>query len=279
MSITASSFLRLASTVLLLATAGCAEYGLPRSQGEKVYANVPFAAPGGTPLRMDLYVPRANQPVPVVVWIFGGSWKIGSKAYHVNLRDLTRSGIAVAAIEYRLDGTAKYPAQIEDCQTAVEWLRAHGRAYGIDGTRLGVSGESAGGHLAALLGTLEGTPRIRAVCALYPPTDLLGLGRHYAQPGKLGGVEQLLGGPIEQKRRLAIAASPVNHIGPNTPPFYLIHGSADQLVPLSQSELLDQRLRAAHIESHLVIVAGQPHWFLLTPPQVDAVARFFQAHL
>jgi acetyl esterase/lipase len=262
----------------LLFCAGCAEYGLPRAAGEKIYRNVTFAAPVGHVLRMDLYVPKAGRPAPVVVWIFGGSWKFGSKAYHVNLRDLTRSGIAVAAIEYRLSDTAKYPAQIDDCRTAVAWLHAHGATYGIDGRRIGLGGESAGGHLAALLGTLEGTPRIRAVCALYPPTNLVTMGRLYANPKKPSAMELLLGGPIEQKLALAAEASPVNHVSSSTPPFLIIHGTDDTLVPLAQSQELQQRLVEAHVESHLIVVPGKRHWFLLDEKQVDQVANFFQAH-
>jgi acetyl esterase/lipase len=163
---------------------------------------------------MDLYVPQTDKPAPVVVWIFGGSWKFGSKGFHVNVRDLTRYGIVVASIQYRLSGSDKYPAQIDDCRTAVEWLRTHSRDYGLDPQRIGVSGESAGGHLAALLGTMEGAPGIRAVFAMYPPTDLVKLGRMYSEPGKESDIEKLLGGPIEDKLALAYEASPINHVIP-----------------------------------------------------------------
>src|SRR5262249_13672031 len=142
--------LRLLAAVAMALSAGCAAYG-PARPGEKIYRDVVFASPGGRDLRMDLYVPASARPAPVVIWIFGGSWKFGSKGFHVNLRRLTDYGIALAAIDYRLSGTAKYPAQLEDCEVAVEWLRANGGRYGIDPREIGASGESAGGHLAALL--------------------------------------------------------------------------------------------------------------------------------
>ena len=149
--------LRLLGAVALSWTlVNCAAYLPPKEAGEHIYPNVVFASPGGHALHMDLYVPPSTHPVPVVMWIFGGSWKIGSKGYHVIVRRLTQHGIAVASIEYRLSGTAKYPAQIEDCRTALEWLKQNGSRYEIDPQRIGVSGESAGGHLAALLATEEG---------------------------------------------------------------------------------------------------------------------------
>lgn len=240
-----------------------------------------FAHPPELELRMDLYVPKVSagqRPPPVVIWIFGGSWKIGNKGYHVNLRDLTRHGIAVAAIEYRLSGEAIYPAQIEDCQAAVRWLETHGQRYGIDPRRIGASGESAGGHLAALLGTMEGRKRIRAVCALYPPTDLVSLGEQYADSEKPSAMELLIGGRIEDRRAAATAASPVNHVGSNSPPFLLIHGQEDHLVPIAQSEQLDTALRRAKVESRLISLPGKKHWFLLNDRQVAEVAEFFWRH-
>ncbi len=262
---------------VLLSLVGCAAYAPPH-KGEKIYPGVLFASPQGQRLRMDLYVPQTAQPAPVVVWIFGGSWKFGSKGFHVNVRDLTRSGIAVASIQYRMSGKARYPAQLQDCETAVRWLRANGSRYGIDPQRIGVSGESAGGHLAALLGTVEGAPAIRAVFAMYPPTDLLSLGRQYAKPGRTNDVEKLLGGPIEDKRALAAEASPVNHVSTSSPPTLIIHGAKDTVVPLAQSQDLQRRLARAHVEARLIVVPDKGHWFALDKNQLAEVAAFFHSH-
>ncbi len=256
---------------------GCAAYAPPHA-GERIYRDVLYASPHGQDLHLDLYVPQTAKPAPVVVWIFGGSWKFGSKGFHVNVRELTRSGIAVATIQYRLSGTDKYPAQLDDCRTSVEWLRTHGREYGLDPQRIGLSGESAGGHLAALLGTVEGAPRIRAVFAMYPPTDLVTMGRKYSKPDKESDIEKLLGGPIEQKLALAREASPVNHVSCTSPPFLMMHGSRDTLVPLEQSEVLQRRLVQAHVEAKLIVVPDKGHWFSLDAGQTAEVARFFQKH-
>ncbi len=261
----------------MLLVAGCAAYAPPRA-GERIHRNVLFASPQGHDLRMDLYVPQTDKPAPVVVWIFGGSWKFGSKGFHVALRDLTRSGIAVASIEYRMSSTAVYSAQLDDCRSAVQWLRANGSRYGIDPQRIGVSGESAGGHLAALVGNVEGATRIRAVCALYPPTDLVTLGRFYAKPDRLSNIDKLLGGPIEQKLAFAAEASPVNNVSASSPPFLIIHGAKDKLVPLEQSQMLQRKLTNSHVEAQLIVVLGKGHWFNLNEEQIAKVSSFFQAH-
>ena len=273
----AREWLRLLPVCLVFWLCGCAAYA-PSRAGEKIYRDVAFASPGGHVLRMDLYVPQTATPAPVVLWIFGGSWKFGSKGFHVNLRNLTRSGLAVASIEYRLSGVAKFPAQLEDCKSAVAWLRTHGKEYGIDPQRIGVSGESAGGHLAALLGTEEKAPKIRAVCALYPPTNLVSLGQKYAASSRPSDIERLLGGPIEEKQALAKEASPVFHVTDSSPPFLMIHGSKDKLVPLSQSVELEKKLHHAGVDARIIVVPGQGHWFQLDKNQLSEVARFFRKH-
>jgi acetyl esterase/lipase len=267
----------LAWLAIVLWVVGCAAHAPPRA-GEKIDRDVLFAAPGGHELRMDLYVPQTARPAPVVLWIFGGGWRIGSKGYHVNVRDLTRSGIAVAAIQYRMSDTAVYPAQLDDCRAAVQWLRVNGSRHGLDPQRIGASGESAGGHLAALLGMVEGKASIRAVCALYPPTDLITLGTTHGKPRQKNSVEKLLGGPIQQRLTLAAEASPINHVSASSPPFLLIHGANDGIVPLEQSQALLYELEQAKVEARLIVVPGKRHWFRLDKQQAAEVARFFQTH-
>ena len=264
--------------IALLLVAGCSTYG-PARPGEKIYRNVQFAAPGGHRLYMDLYVPKTAQPAPVVLWIFGGCWRFGSKGYHVNVRDLTTAGIAVASIQYRMSSTAVYPAQLEDCLAAAQWLRDHGAEYGIDATRMGASGESSGGQLAAELGAAQGKSRIRAVCALYPVSDVTELAWLYAKPGRLNLIEKLLGGPIAQKYKLADSASPINHISRALPPFLIIHGARDRTVPVQQSERYFLALAAAGVEVQLMVAPEKGHWFRLDDVQFAEVSRFFQTHL
>ncbi|MBA4184663.1 MAG: alpha/beta hydrolase, partial [Acidobacteria bacterium] len=120
---------------------------------------------GNVAHKLDLYVPNGTtSPVPLIVWIHGG-WQNGDKSLGPNSHPLryARSGYAVASINYRLSGEAIFPAQIYDCKAAIRWLRANASQYNLDVTRFGVWGQSAGGHLASLVGTsndvtdLEGT--------------------------------------------------------------------------------------------------------------------------
>jgi len=269
---------RLFCLIATLLVAGCSTYG-PARPGEKVYRDVLFAAPGGHKLYMDLYVPKTAKPAPVVVWMFGGCWMFGSKGYHVNVRDLTSTGIAVASIQYRMSRHAVYPAQLEDCRAAVKWLHDNGAQYGIDPSRMGASGESSGGQLAALLGATEGKSRIRAVCALYPATDLIDLGCAYAKPGRLNCIEKLLGGPIEKKLALAAEASPIDRVSPKLPPFLIIHGEGDRAIPVQQSEKFFEALQDAGVPSQLIEVRDKRHWFRLDNEQFAEVSKFFQRFL
>lgn len=265
------------SVVLLLAS--CSTYR-PVRPGEKVYRDVVFATPDGNKLRMDLYVPQTTKPAPVVLWMFGGCWRFGSKGYHVIMRDLTSAGIAVASIQYRMSNRAVYPAQLEDCRAAAQWLRDYGARYGIDAKRMGASGESSGGQLAALLAATEGKSRIQGVCTLYPVTDLIELGSLY-EKRSVGRnlIEKLLGGSIEKKIDLAADASPVYHISRSLPPFLIIHGQRDRIIPVEHSEWYFRTLEEAGVKAQLIVVPDKGHWFRLNNEQFAEVSRFFQVHL
>ena len=262
----------------VLTTTGCVTYGPPRA-GESIYRDLVYASPGGCDLHLDLYVPPAARPLPVVIWFHGGSWKHGNKSIFLFMRDLPRHGIALVSVDYRLSDRAKYPAQIEDARAALQWVRAHAARYHLEPGRIGLSGASAGGHLAALLGTLEGTPAIRAVCVLYPPTDIVAMDKRYAKFGGLNWVGTFLGGSHDTQLALAAEASPINHVTASSPPFLIFHGALDWMVPVEQSRELHSRLLQAGVESQLVILPGKIHGFALDGAQIDKVVRFFRTYL
>lgn len=256
--------------------AGCAPW--PVRPGERAYLDVAYAAPEGKPLRLDLYVPKASRPVPVVVWFHGGGWRYGDKRYRLLVRDLTREGFAVASVQYRLSGEASWPAQREDGQAALGWLRRHGASHGIDASRLGLAGDSAGGHLAAWIGLQEKTPRVRAVLALYPPTDLAALARwHGDRPGNL--LDRLLDGTAEENPDRYQAASPVTHAGPDAPPFLFLHGDRDPVVPLEQSRTLRRLLNRSGVEAGVIVRKEAGHAFGLDSGLMGRTAEFFRRHL
>jgi acetyl esterase/lipase len=265
--------------VSLLALSGCAAYG-PTRQGEKIYRGVEYSRPRGIPLHLDLYVPESPKPCPVVVWYHGGSWKYGHPGFHLLVRNLTRYRIAIASVEYRLlSRRNRWPEQFEDSLAAVDWLKANGAIYGLDPRRVGVSGESAGGHLAALVAVTRNTPSVVAACVLYAPTDLVELGHRYQRFGRLSVISQMFRGNIDDRLDLAHAASPASLVTRNAPPFLIYHGDRDWLVPPAQGFKLHAALCANHVPSNFVLVKNKGHAFTLNEKQVFEVAAFFHQHL
>ena len=197
----------------------------------------------------------------------GGAWRGGSKERNPALRFLDK-GYAVAGINYRLSQHALFPAQIQDCKAAIRWLRTHAPQYGCDGNRVGVWGSSAGGHLVALLGTTGDVPtfdtgpnltvssRVQAVCDWFGPTDflrmndVLGAMDHDAADSP---ESRLVGGPIQENREAVVRANPISYITFDDPPFLIMHGDQDQLVPPNQSELLYHALQEAGVDDAVIV--------------------------
>ncbi|MFT3787621.1 MAG: alpha/beta hydrolase [Tepidisphaeraceae bacterium] len=236
------------------------------------------------PVKFDLFTPPGDGPFPLVIWIHGGAWKLGSKSEWSHMNFLAGEGYAIANVEYRFSQVAPFPAQLDDCSAALDYVVEHARELKLDPARIAVSGESAGGHLAALLGmtrassTTQPTGRIRAVIDLFGPTDMAGMA---ARPSEEGVITQLLGGPIETKRELARQASPLEHVSKDAPPFLILHGSADPLVPLDQSQRLANALTAVGVKAQLVTIDGAGHagpafW---TETQREAMRAFLKETL
>lgn len=283
---------------LLLLTALLVELGgtrgaeaAPRTHKGVVYAVVASGPDGLQELMLDLTVPATTEPAPLVVWIHGGGWRRGSRANN-RLAWLVERGFAVASIDYRLSGEAPWPAQIHDCKAAIRWLRDNAARYGYDASRIGAGGSSAGGHLAALLGTsggveaLEGkvgkpsraSSRVQAVYDLFGPADL------QAMPGARGGrgaLAQLFGAPPSTLPDVVRAASPVTHVSAGDPPFLIAHGTTDRLVPLAQSRALHDRLGKAGIASTLRVMEGAGHGgpAFNAAGHRDEIEAFFRTHL
>jgi acetyl esterase/lipase len=254
---------------------------------------IEYGKGGDRVLRLDLYRPRqrpAESRLPVIVYVFAGAWRAGSREQGARtLIPLAQRGFAGAAIDYRYSSEALFPAQIEDCKCAIRFLRAHADEYGLDTERIGAWGSSSGGHLSALLGTsggvkdLEGTggspeqsSRIQAVVDWFGPTDFLQMGGNHDEPGS--PESQLVGGPIQENQDRVARANPITYITADCPPFLIMHGADDPLVPPGQSQLLHAALQKAGVPSQLAILPGKGH----QPLGDEAVARvhaFFEKHL
>lgn len=228
-----------------------------------------------------------------MVWIHGGAWLGGSKERPPALRFVAK-GYAVASVNYRLSQHAIFPAQIEDCKAAIRWLRANAAKHGYDPNRIGVWGSSAGGHLVALLGTTSGvkefdvgpnagvSSRVQAVCDFFGPTDFTKMSSfpstmHHDAPDSPEA--KLIGGPVQENKDKARRANPITYVTKDDPPFLIVHGDKDPLVPHNQSELLLDALKKAGLEATLYTVQGGGHGGF-KDPQVDVlVTQFFERHL
>jgi acetyl esterase/lipase len=282
-------------TVLVsLATVLVAGCFLRTPKGVQVEKNIEYARASGESLQLDIYRPKQVQKkLPVIIWLYGGGWEFGSKFY-CPIAFMATQQVAIVSINYRLDGVAKFPAQIYDCKGAVRWLRANADKYNLDADRIGILGASAGGHLGLLLATTAGNPKmegdvggnlnfsskVQCVCAFYPPTDL---NRLVSDPktrtSPNGLVAKLLGGAVADNVDKADFASPINYVTKDCPPIFLMHGGADTLVPPDQSEVFYTALQKAGVDSQLIIVPGKGHGFIAPPEDAPKIYQFFQKHL
>jgi acetyl esterase/lipase len=297
--------LLLASLVLVIAVAIWGTRVAESAEGRRrrmefpdvnIVRDVLYKRVNGRDLRLDIYSPKSiTQPLPVLLWIFGNRWSRGSKN-HPPLNLISR-GYIVVSIDYRLSGEAPFPAAIEDCKAAVRWIRANAAAYHFDPDHIGAWGHSAGGHLAALLGTsggvaeLEGTgdnstfsSRVQAVCDMSGPSDLLQFYEAVSNSNDgmaridRSSIEQFLGGSVEQNRAKAIAASPTTYVSKDDPPFLIIHGEKDMTIPVSQSEVLASKLKAAGVQVTLIVAGGRAHG-VGGPAFAPEITAFFDEYL
>ncbi|MBL0210863.1 MAG: alpha/beta hydrolase [Holophagaceae bacterium] len=262
-------------------------------------------APGPDHL-LDLYRPASGSgPFATVIWIHGGGWREGSRTQAEQAKRLVCRGYAVASIDYRLSGTAKFPAQIQDVKAAIRYLRANATAYNLDGTRFATFGSSAGGHLASLAATSAGiaaledlsqgnastSSAVQAAIAWFGPVDLGKMDSQLLAQGCPPGAathglatspeSQFLGCTVNDPACAATIAmaNPITYLGPNSPPMYILHGTEDCTVPMAQSDLLKAALESAGrcVTKRNVAGAGHGGAQWQTAPPQDAVATFLDA--
>ncbi|MEZ4504371.1 MAG: alpha/beta hydrolase [Thermomicrobiales bacterium] len=275
--------------------------------GVRFTGNVAFGSADGVELLLDCYTPepRPAEILPALVWVHGGGWESGDKRggySDVFGPMLARAGFVFATVDYRLSGQALFPAQIHDVKAAIRWMRANATALGIDPDRIGIWGHSAGGHLAALAGVsgdipeLEGesgspgvSSRVQAALPLSPATDFRIIPGGWTSIEPRRATEKLVGGRLEERADLVRMANPMTHIRPGVPPFLIVHGAADGVVPVEQGIALADALRSVGGDVTLDVLPGADHWFasasrgVSTPDALDGIGRlaiaFFSTHL
>jgi acetyl esterase/lipase len=276
--------------------------------------DVVFATLAGyRPLRLDLYLPPGDTNAaaghPLLVVIHGGGWQAGHTRHFgafanwpEALASLAGEGIVVASVEYRLSREAAFPAAFDDVREAIRWLRANAATYGIDSSRVMAFGSSAGGQLAALVGSSCGdlpnsaansltgfgtnsgenaattdnaqatrpaeSPCVQGVVAWYGVFDFVPLAESLGPGAAIpDAIEQYLDCATGLCDPAVVrAASPLHWIDSADPPFLLIHGTEDRVVPVQQSRLMDAALKKAGVNSTLIEIPGVQHSFIGATP-------------
>jgi acetyl esterase/lipase len=265
---------------LFLATSALAGY--PPTPGTGTFTTIEgleYARIGNDSLELDLRIPDGVGPWPVILYLHSGAWITGDRTGGPAIRQASR-GYAVASIDYPLAPTYVWPTQLEACKAAVRWLRANAARFNLDPTRIGVFGTSAGGHLAAMLGTTADRPEfeglalgngqyssaVKAVVDLYGPTDLLKIDEqklpcygNLSANSPLMPPSLLMGCPIQQCKDATATSNPINYATPDDPPFLVMQGLLDCLTPWMQSQMLYDALRAQGVQAKLYLLPTAKH--------------------
>jgi acetyl esterase/lipase len=256
--------------------------------------DIEYTNPDNQHLQLNLARPKASsEPLPCVLCIHGGGFRAGNRAgYNAQIIRLAEKGYVAVTASYRLAPKYPFPAAIHDTKAAVRWLRANAKKYNIDPDRIGVTGGSAGGHLAQFLGVTgdvkefegdggnpEQSSKVKCVVNVYGPSDFT---KSYGKSVDAAEVLPLfLGGNLEKARPLHIRASPLYWVTPNASPTLDIHGTEDKYVAFEQAEWMVDKLKAAGVEAELLKLEGAGHGFKGKDAETaeSALVAFFDKHL
>ena len=295
------SFSRYGFMVFLLAGFGVASPALanPAEQdtppAEIVFEkNIEYSNPDGQHLQLNMARPKnAKGPLPCVVCIHGGGFRAGKRdGYDGLIQNLARNGFAAVTVSYRLAPKYQFPAAVHDTKAAVRWVRANAAKYGIDPDRIGVTGGSAGGHLAQFLGVTQGvaefegdggnpnvSSHVKCVVNVYGPSDFT---KSYGKSVDAAEVLPLfLGGNLQTALPAHIRSSPLNWVTPNAAPTLCIHGTEDKYVAHEQAVWMIDRLKASGVEAQLLTLQGAGHGFKGKDAESadQALVAYFKKHL
>jgi acetyl esterase/lipase len=284
-----------AGVVLCAAVGGLTLWGATRGAAASSTRTVTYCVEGGQPLAMTLFAPdTVGDSHPAVLEVHGGGWQHGGRLLSLSgsgsATDLVGAGFVVASIDYRLAPANPWPDQIIDAKCAVRYLRAHAGDLGIDPDRIAALGTSAGGQLVSLLGTTGSTAlwdtgpyadvssAVDAVVDEFGPADLGATGWPV---DSVAMIRRVFGAAPGTPSPVLTQASPIDHVSAGDPPFLIVQGTADQVVPMSQSERFATQLRSADVPVEIVLVNGGRHG-LETPgesPSPPAIASLITAYL
>lgn len=267
--------------------------------GVIAHRDLAYVSNGHQRQKLDLYLPEQGENHPLIIWVHGGAFRMGSKEGNPDNPPpfaYVAQGYALASINYRLSQHAIWPAQIEDCKAAVRWLRAHAAAYNLDPARFAAWGPSAGGHLVAMLGTaghvaefevgahLDISSRVQCVVDYFGPTDFLQMDDQRPTDGMIHNApdspeSELVGGNIQEHPEKVSRANPITYVTAGVPPFLVVHGNQDPLVPYGQSRLLVKALQKVGADVTFYTVQGGGHGGFTDPAVPKLTAEFLAKHI
>jgi acetyl esterase/lipase len=258
----------------------------------KVDQNVAYAKVGDKELQLDIAYPDGKGPYPAVLCIHGGAWRFGNRQeLERTIGRIAERGYVAATVSYRLLPDGKFPDAIVDCKTAIRFLRVNAATYHVDKDRIGALGFSAGAYLACMLGVagkdagFEGkkftdqSSKVCAVVSYFGPTDLALFAKD--ESAQNSTFKPLLGACFEEDPGIYRKASPINYVTKNAPPFLLLHGTKDWIVPIEHSRNMCKKLKEAGASAQIVEVAGGSHGWGRDDSQKTwaAVFKFLEDHL
>ena len=260
----------------------------------QVIRDIEYARIGERALKLDFHLPPSKTISPLIVWVHGGAWRSGSKS-DMPLESLVGEGYAIASVDYRLSTEARFPAQIHDIKAAIRFLRAHSGDWSMASEKIVIAGNSAGAHLAALVGVsnghteLEGTvgsdpqrsSAVQGIISFYGASNLTTILSQSTPHGlsvRVPALELFLGGQPSDFPEVARLASPVSHVDRNDPPLLLIHGDQDPQMPVAQSHELLKAYQMANLPVHFEVVSGGAHGgpAFFDVERLDAVKAFLR---
>lgn len=241
----------------------------------EIQRDIEYAKVGEVPLTLDLYLPHGKAREPLIVWVHGGAWRSGSKK-SMPLSKMIDEGYPIASVDYRLSTQAKFPAQVHDIKAAIRFLRGHGEQWRLSTKKIVVAGDSAGGHLAALVGVSNGNAElegnvgidqnqnsdVQGIISFYGAANLTTILKQSTPHGlevRVPAIDLLLGGQPEAVPELARLASPVFHVDRHDPPLLLLHGDQDPQMPINQSLELLGAYKKVKAPVQLELVHGAGH--------------------
>ena len=272
-----------------LLTMGCVLSAVALAGDYDLAKDVAYVERSGKPILSDLYVPKGEGPFPAVLVVHGGAWRSGNKMQLATFAErLAQNGYTAVAISYRLAPEFVFPAQIEDCKSAVRFMRKNAAKYKIDSNRMGAMGYSAGGHLVALLGTTDATcglegpdadgtdTRLQCIVAGGAPCDFCTL----PEDGEM--LAFWLGGTRHNKQQVYEQASPLSYVTKDDPPIFFFHGGKDNLVVFDTMgpKTTIARLNELGVTNQVCIIKGADHVpAMINPKASEESLKFFDEYL